>query len=206
MDLILTRKQYIKLLTEEKKTEVAKTMEDSSDFVRNVVNRVKKQYKIDYKFALSWGPAIGGFVGPIGQFLNGQFPEITENELFLIIFSLILTFFSDNKEKLNEALRLIKEKKLVTYFNIALSKSYDLKTSFTNFLESLNVAVSSLGNIMAYCFLIPLIGMLFKVRDMDFNYQDLEFFIKSIVAHRVALLTNASISEIVKKIILRFKS
>lgn len=206
MDIILTKTQYIKLLTEEKKTEVSKTIEDSSDFVRSVVNKVKKQYKLDYKFSLSWGPAIGGFVGPISQFLNGQFPEITENELFLIIFALILTFFSDNKEKLNKVLKLIKEKGLVTYFDIALSKAFDLKKAFINFLESLNVTVSTLGNLMAYCFLIPLTGLLFKVRDMDFNSQDLEFFIKAIVSHRIMLITNASISEVVKKIILRFRS
>ena len=108
MDIILSEHQYSKLLTEEKKSEVKQSFDESKKFVRDVVSDVKKQYKIDFSFALTWGAAIGGFVGPIARYMEGKYPNLSETDITLISFGIILTFFSSNKEKLNKVLQIIK--------------------------------------------------------------------------------------------------
>ena len=111
MDLILTESQFIKLLKEEKQEELHQVFNESKKFTKNLIKDVKNQYGLDFKFALTWGSVIGGFVGPISRYMEGKYTNLSQSEINLICFGIILTFFFDNKEKLKEVLEIIKEKK-----------------------------------------------------------------------------------------------
>lgn len=205
MDIILSEHQYSKLLTEEKKSEVKQSFDESKKFVRDVVSDVKKQYKIDFSFALTWGAAIGGFVGPIARYMEGKYPSLTHSDITLLSFACILTYFSSNKDKLSKVLDLIKEKKLVTYFQQMLMKSEDLKESFFGFLSSLNITFSKVGNMLAYTFLVPLVPMLKHVADMDLPKDQLDLLIKSIIGYAAVLTSSVVVRDVVEKIIKRFR-
>jgi len=205
MDIILSEHQYSKLLTEEKKSEVSQSVNESKKFVKDVISDVKKQYKIDFSFALTWGAAIGGFVGPIARYMEGKYPSLTHSDITLLSFACIVTYFSSNKEKLSKVLDLIKEKKLVTYLQQMLMKSEDLKESFFGFLSSLNITMSKVGNMLAYTFLVPLIPMLKHVADMDLPKDQLDLLIKSIIGYASVLTSSVVVRDFVEKIIKRFK-
>lgn len=205
MDIILSEHQYSKLLTEEKKSEVSQSVSESKKFVKDVITDIKTQYKIDFSFALTWGAAIGGFVGPIARYMEGKYPSLTHSDITLLSFACILTYFSSNKEKLSKVLDLIKEKKLVTYFQQMLMKSEDLKESFFGFLSSLNITMSKVGNMLAYTFLVPLVPMLKHIADMDLPKDQLDLLIKSIIGYAAVLTSSVVVRDVVEKIIKRFK-
>jgi hypothetical protein len=205
MDIILSEHQYSKLLTEEKKSEVSQSVNESKKFVKDVISDVKKQYKIDFSFALTWGAAIGGFVGPIARYMEGKYPSLTHSDITLLSFACILTYFSSNQKKLPKVLDLIKEKKLVTYFQQMLMKSEDLKESFFGFLSSLNITMSKVGNMLAYTFLVPLVPMLKHIADMDLPKDQLDLLIKSIIGYAAVLTSSVVVRDVVEKIIKRFK-
>lgn len=205
MDIILNEQQYSKLLTEEKKSEVKQSFDESKRFVKDVINDVKKQYKIDFSFALTWGAAIGGFVGPIARYMEGKYPSLSHSDITLLSFACILTYFSSNKEKLSKVLSLIKERKLITYFEQMLMKSEDLKESFFGFLSSLNITASKVGNMLAYTFLVPLVPMLKHVADMDLPKDQLDLLIKSIIGYATVLTSSVVVRDVVGKIIKRFR-
>lgn len=205
MDIILSEHQYSKLLTEEKKSEVSQSVSESKKFVKDVITDIKTQYKIDFSFALTWGAAIGGFVGPIARYMEGKYPSLTHSDITLLSFACILTYFSSNKDKLSKVLDLIKEKKLVTYFQQMLMKSEDLKESFFGFLSSLNITFSKVGNMLAYTFLVPLVPMLKHVADMDLPKDQLDLLIKSIIGYAAVLTSSVVVRDVVEKIIKRFR-
>ena len=205
MDIILSEHQYSKLLTEEKKSEVSQSVSESKKFVKDVISDIKTQYKIDFNFALTWGAAIGGFVGPIARYMEGKYPSLTHSDITLLSFACILTYFSSNKDKLSKVLDLIKEKKLVTYFQQMLMKSEDLKESFFGFLSSLNITFSKVGNMLAYTFLVPLVPMLKHVADMDLPKDQLDLLIKSIIGYAAVLTSSVVVRDVVEKIIKRFR-
>jgi hypothetical protein len=205
MDIILSEHQYSKLLTEEKKSEVSQSVSESKKFVKDVISDIKTQYKIDFSFALTWGAAIGGFVGPIARYMEGKYPSLTHSDITLLSFACILTYFSSNKDKLSKVLDLIKEKKLVTYFQQMLMKSEDLKESFFGFLSSLNITFSKVGNMLAYTFLVPLVPMLKHVADMDLPKDQLDLLIKSIIGYAAVLTSSVVVRDVVEKIIKRFR-
>lgn len=206
MNIILTETQYINLLKEEKENKLEETFSNSLNITRKIINDVKKQHKIDFTFALTWGSVIGGFVGPISRYLEGKYTNLSESDISLICFGIILTFFSDNKEKLQKVLQLIKEKGIITFFNLAISKAYDLKEAFTNFIESLNITFSKISNMMAYTFLVPLIPLLKNLVEMDLSEEQIDLVVKGIAHYSGLAISSSIIKTLVNKIIERFKS
>jgi hypothetical protein len=206
MNIILTESQYIKLLKEERENEIEQTFSNSADVARKIVNDVKKQHKIDFTFALTWGSVIGGFVGPISRYLEGTYPNLTESDITLICFGIILTFFSDNKEKLQKVLQLIKEKGIITFFDRAITKAYDLKDAFFDFIKSLNVTFSKISNMMAYTFLVPLVPLLKNLIELDLSGDQIDLIVKGIAHYSGLALSSSVIKSLVEKIIERFRS
>lgn len=206
MDIILTESQYINLLLEKNESKMAEVFQHSKNIAHKIFSDVKKQYGIDFTFLGTWGSVIGGFIGPITEYMSNRYPNLSEDDIILISFGIILTFFSSNKEKLNKVLQLIKEKNIVTFFDRALTKSYDLKEAFVGFIESLNITMSKVSNMIAYAFLIPLMPILKDLVDFDVSKDQLDLIVMGL-SHYTGLSVGAKLLEqLVQKILNRFKS
>lgn len=206
MDIILTESQYIKVLQESKENAMSDVFTDAKNFTKKIIKDVKKQFGIDFVFLGTWGSVIGGFVGPVSKYMSGRYPNLTETDITLISFGIILTFFSSNKDKLREVLELIKEKKLITFFDRALSKSYDLRDALFGFLESLNLTFSKVSNMIAYTFLVPLVPILKDLSDLSIGEKQIELLAMGIGHYLGGIFTSQMVYTLVKKVIDRFKS
>lgn len=206
MEIILTESQYIKLLLERNETKIASVFEKSKNITRKVLSDVKEQYKVDFTSAGTWGAVIGGFIGPIIEYMNDRYTNLSESDITLIAFGIILTFFSSNTEKLNKVLQLIKEKGIITFFDRAMLKAWDLKDAFFGFLESLNITMSKVSNMISYCFLIPLVPMLKEMVGFNLTQEQIDLIVVG-VTHWLGLSFGSKyIEQIVKSIIRRFKT
>lgn len=206
MKVVLSESQYLKVLTESKKAEVESVLSDSKRFTRKLMSDVKEQFGIDFSFAATWGSVIGGFAKPISDYLHGIHPELTDSQLSLIIFGIVLTFFSSSTEKLKTVLDIIKDKKLITFFNQGLMKAYDLRDSLFSFLESLNVTFSKVSNMIAYAFLIPITPLLYNVATMDLTQDQIELIAKSVGHWGGIVVPSKMLYAIVKRMIERFRT
>lgn len=206
MKIVLNESQYLRILSESKKVEVESALSDSKSFTRKLMSDVKEQFGIDFTFAATWGAVIGGFAKPISDYLHGLHPELTDSQLSLIIFGVVLTFFSSNTEKLKTVLEIIKDKKLVTFFNQALMKSYDLRDSLFSFLESLNLTFSKVSSMIAYAFLIPITPLLYNVATMDLTSDQIELLAKGVGHWGGVIIPSKVLYAIVKRMIERFRS
>jgi hypothetical protein len=206
MDIILTESQYLNLLVERNENKIFSVFEKSRDFAKKIFNDVKKQFGIDFTFLGTWGSVIGGFSGPIASYLEGHYTNLDKQDITLITFGIILTFFSSNKEKLNKVLQLIKEKGIVTFFDRALLKAYDLRDAFFGFLESLNLTMSKVSNMLAYCFLIPLVPLLKELADLNLSKDQVDLVVSGIGHYAAVSGMSKVIESMVSSILKRFKS
>jgi len=205
MDLILTESQFIKLLKEQQEKEISGIFEKSRDFTKKFLKDVKKQYGIDFTFLLTWGSVIGGFVGPISNYMEDRYSNLSESDITLICFGITLTFFSSNKEKLHKVLEIIKEKKLITFFDRAILKSYELRDAMFNFLDSLNITFSKVSNMIAYTFLIPLVPLLKDISDLDLSEQQVNLIVTGVSHYTGGIFASNLLTTLIDKIIKRFK-
>jgi hypothetical protein len=206
MEIILTESQLQRILLEQGNDQIKNEFDESKKFIKSVVSYVKKQHKIDFSFAATWGAALGGFARPVSDYLHGIDPNLSEGNIKLIVFGIILTFFSTNTEKLGKVLDIIKEKGLITYFEMALRKSYDLRDAFIDFLKSLNLTFSKVSNMLAYAFLIPVVPLLENVFGSGLSDAQEQLFIDGILHYSSTMVGSSIIYEIIKRMIKRFKN
>jgi hypothetical protein len=120
----------------------------------------QRMMKFDLKFLLTWSATIGGFMGPLTQYIKDQNVEITEANINLIVVGVCATLFYNNEKLVAELVSKIKEEGLLPVFESALQKGDELRSALMRFLESIGLTVGNLFAIASFTFLIPIIGIL----------------------------------------------
>ena len=205
MKIIVTKSQYKKLIIESTEKNLETKLDGLKNFFDRTNKEIKEQVKSDISFLTTWGVTIAGFVQPIEEFLKGEFPSLSTTNLALLSTGIILTYYTSNKEMLSKVLKKIEEDGLIFEFESMLKIARKLKSVFLNFIDSLAIPISKIGNMMAYTFLIPIIPELFEIAQGigDYDYNDIINRVLMFVSiNGLSILTKKLIKEIVK----RFKS
>ena len=206
MKIIITENQKNSLLTESVSDKISKSYMAMKKFTEDVLMETTKVTGIDFGFLLSWGATIGGLMMPIEQFIKGEYPELTTTDLSLLITGVMVTYYSSNKKALSELLKQIKEKKLTDIFNEMLGTASNLKDTFLSFVESLNITMSRLSNMMAYTFLIPILPQLYEMAQSGYDQNFVNQMIKRLLSYGVIIGSSVVIRELIKKIVDRFRN
>jgi hypothetical protein len=206
MKIVITESQKSIILSENIGLGINTKLKDMKIFTKNVLNSTKNQTGLDLKFLLTWGSTIGGFMGPIARYMEDKSPSLTDADIALISTGIILTYYNENKEKLIKVLDKIEERKLISEFDDALSIADVLKNKFLNFIESLGVTISSIGNMMAYTFLIPLLPEIYSLVQDTGKNVDVNMMVERIMNYGIVTASAIFVKELVIKIVERFRS
>ena len=206
MDFLINESQLRTILQEQDQSKMSDYMRELYSFTSNVVNKAKKTYGLNLKFLLTWGASVGGLVMPLDNFIKSGRFDITEEQATLILIGVICTYFYDNAKTLKVILSKIKEEGLEEIFNEVLLKSKNLKDSFTRFIKSTKVTLNSSLDIISYAFLIPIIVDIQSLATSDVDVQTISMKIaKRLVASGVVLVGQLVLTDMLKKIIKKFK-
>jgi hypothetical protein len=205
MEFLITESQLKLILQEQDQSKMSDYMKEMYSYTKNLVEKSKKIYGLNLKLLLTWGASIGGFVLPLDNFIKtGRF-ELNDVEQTLILIGIACSVFYDNSRTLKLIYKKIKENGLEDVFKEVLVKSKNLKSSFSRFLSSVNVTVSSSLDLLAYSFLIPIIT---DILDASVNGGDIEIMSKTIakrlIASGVVIVSQVFLSETIKKLIKKF--
>lgn len=205
MKVLISQNQYKHLVLESTNSKVTNELEKMKSFTKNLLVKTKKQLGFDLKFLLTWGATIGGLMTPVSDFISGEYPELSDTDLTLLMTGCVLTYFTDNRDKLKIVLEKIKQEGLVKVFDVMLSKTNELKNTFLSFVESLSISTHSLSNMLAYTFLIPILPQLYDMSVSGFNNNDINEITKRIVLFFGSTVSGITIKEIISKIVGKFK-
>ena len=205
MEFLITESQLKLILQEQDQSKMSDYMKEMYSYTKNLVDKSKKIYGLNLKLLLTWGASIGVFVLPLDNFIKtGRF-ELNDVEQTLILIGIACSIFYDNSRTLKLIYKKIKEHGLEDVFKEVLVKSKNLKSSFSRFLSSANVTVSSSLDLLAYSFLIPIIT---DILDASVNGGDIEIMSKTIakrlIASGVVIVSQVFLSEAIKKLIKKF--
>lgn len=206
MKVIINENQKKLILSESISGKLSTSIKNMEKFTKDIVTECKKTTGIDFSFLLSWGATLGGLFIPVTEFIKGEHPELTSTEISLLITGAMVTYYSSNKEMLGKLLNKIKEKGLVEIFDEVLESTQTLKETFLSFIESLNVTTSKLSNMLAYTFLIPILPKLFELSQMRYDQDIINEIVKRLIGYGIVIVSSVTLTEIVNKIIKRFRS
>lgn len=193
-----------KLLFEEVNERVKEVQEDGMEFTKKVVNDVQENTSLNLKMMLTWGASIGGFMGPVMQFLNGQYPELTQKDASLIAVGIASVIFFQEKPFVKSLIEKIKEQDLEEAFKSGAVKANQLKTALVEFLKSLNVMTFSISNMLSYAFLVPIIPMIYDaVSEGVWDMKDAEMLTKSLVSFGFITISGNFLKRLIDTVVKR---
>lgn len=206
MEFLINEQQLKVILQEQKESKMTDYMKELHSFTTEVVNRVMKKYEINLKMLMTWGTAVGGLMMPLDVFLRtGKF-DLSDPQRYLICAGVAAVLFFDNKRVVNKIIKKLKEEDLEEVFDVALNKASELKNTFFEFLESLNLSISTFVDIMAYTFLLPILTDIHAVASRASDVNEAAFLISErLLASGVIASGGALMNTIIKKLIKRFR-
>ena len=87
----------------------------------------------------------------------------------------------------------------------AKDKSSELYKTFVSFVQSLNVQIHKMTNILSYTFIIPILPMLWDVaKSGQFNYQETTEIATRLVGFAVITVSGIVLKNLMWKMIKRF--
>lgn len=206
MKIIITESQQKVLITERFSDELSDSLKNMKEFTKKVFDESKTITGLDFSFLLSWGATLGGLMMPVSQFIENKYPELTSTDISLLITGAIASYFSSNKKMLSKLLDQIKEKGLVNIFDEVLESTFLLKNTFLEFIDSLNITISKMSNMLAYTFLIPILPKLFEMSQMGYDQDIINEMVKRLLGYGIVVVSSVTLKQIIMKILNRFKS
>jgi hypothetical protein len=193
-----------KLLFEEVNERVKEVQEDGMEFTKKVVNDVQENTSMNLKMMLTWGASIGGFMGPVMQYLNGEYPDITQKDASLIAVGIASVIFFQEKPFVKSLIEKIKEQDLEEAFKTGAMKANQLKGALADFLKSLNVITFSVSNMLSYAFLVPIIPMIYDaVAEGVWDINDAEMLTKSLVSFGLITISGNFLKRLIDTVVKR---
>jgi hypothetical protein len=206
MDFLINEQQLRIILQEQDKSKMTDYMKELYSFTTDVVNKVSKKYELNLKMLMTWGTAVGGLLMPLDRFLKSGNFDISDSERFLILAGVASIIFFENKRVVSKVIRKIKEEGLEEVFDISLNKAVELKNTFFEFLNSLNISLSTFVDIMAYSFLLPILTDIHAVATNVTDVNEAAMMIsKRLIASGVIAAGGTLLNSIIRKLIKRFK-
>jgi hypothetical protein len=207
MKIIITEQQKRIIITESTGEELGNLIKQNTERVKKIVNEAQDQIGMNLQFLLTWGAGIGGFMGPVEDFVRGKYPEIDENELVLILIGIIATYFIDNKKIVTKIYTKIQEDGLSGIFDRILKKTDTLRNTFIEFIDSLGLTFHKITNMLSYTFIIPILPMIYQmVEDGSTENVDLKQLAIRIISFTGLTLSGIIFKELLSKLVIRFKS
>jgi len=195
-----------KIISEGVEDNVKSSLQKLFDFVVDIIKKSEEYYGLNVKFLVTWGASLGGMILPLKQWIEGEYPELNEKQIVLLLVGIACNYFYDNEKFIRGILDKIKEEGLEDTFKEVLIKSRNLRDSFFNFMKSANVTLGSTLELVTYSFLIPIITDIQSAITEGSDIQTTAMTIaKRLVASGVVLTGQIALTETIKKIIKKFQ-
>ena len=204
MRIIITETQKRIILRESNGEEIKNTIKTNTEKIEKIIKESKEQIGVNLEFLLTWGAGIGGFMGPVEDFIQGRFPNLSETEFLLLMTGVIATYFVKSKKTLTKIYNKIKEKNLDNKFESTLKKSDSLYQSFLDLVESLNLTIHNLSNMLSYTFIIPILPNILSMVENE-SSLDISTLTKRIIGFIGVTIAGVSIKEFISKIISKLR-
>jgi hypothetical protein len=206
MKIIITESQKKILLIESSGEQMGNIIKQNAEKVKKIIQEAQGQIGMNLQFLLTWGAGIGGFMGPVEDFVRGNYPDIDESELVLISIGVIATYFIENKKIVTKIYNKIQEEGLSRVFDRILKKTDTLYQTFIDFIDSLGVTFHRITNMLSYTFIIPLIPMIYQMATDNLSDEfDLKQLAIRIISFAGLTLSGIIFRELLSKMVRIFE-
>ena len=173
MNVVISESQYKVLLNEKFNIELKSITNFYKKLVNKIVGDVANKYKFNVRMALIYGAGIGALMNPVEKYLSGEFPGLEQWQISALVISAISVVYYNSKDYI-KLKKELEEQGLTDELDVAVKKTEQLKDKFANMLNIVGLSVYTAKDILAYTFLLPVLGMLVNVIS-NFGIDSVQF-------------------------------
>ena len=96
--IIITEQQRRVILREMANEEMDKTIGENDHLMKRIAKQASDQINFDLSILATFSMSIGGLMGPVEQFLSGEYPTVSPMEKSLILAGIAFQYIIDNKK------------------------------------------------------------------------------------------------------------
>lgn len=200
MKVLITEEQYQIILNERIGDKINSILKRLDSLAKKIISDVNKQFGISTKFALTYGAGIGALMEPVEKYLNSEFTGLEPWQVSSLIIAALSIVYFEGKEY-DKMKKDIDNQGLSDELKSAVGKVNQLKVKFSDMLNILGVSVYRAGDILAYTFLLPILGMLINVVN-TFGVESVEFnkLMQTLLSSGLITVSSVVFRDVVQKI------
>jgi hypothetical protein len=155
---------------------------------------------------LTWGASVAGLIMPLDNYIRSGRFNFSENQITLILVGVGMMLFYNTRKVTSKVIEKIREEKLEGVFQVLLRKATELKVSFVDFMDALNVTLGNFLEVVSYSFLIPIITDIQKIAQKTSSISEAAAMIaQRLIASGVIVVGAQALTSLIKKLLKKFK-
>lgn len=180
------------------------------------IKEVGQQIKGSINFLSSWGAGISGFIGPIEDYIRGEFPTLSDQDVYLLLVAIVSLIFFKEKDATEQIKKIVKERKIESdgkkislgkILSSVLPKAEKLCDTTKKFLVSLGYVVSRMTAILAFSFLSPIIpGIITFLSSGSIEFGDIDEIVTRLLSFVTLTMTYTAMDKFMKRLYKRVAS
>jgi hypothetical protein len=154
---------------------------------------------------LIWGAGVGGVMAPLNDFImSGNF-NLNEFQVASILCATSAILFNESKSTIKTLVDHIKKQGIFEVFSQVLKKGTKLRQTFFKFIESLNMTLYTISNIMSYSFIIPILPIIWEMSQSGIKGNDVKEIIVRLMSFGLVSVSGNALKELITKLVARFR-
>jgi hypothetical protein len=205
MKVVLTESQYRAILLNESRDEFTNYLSNLKEFAETVITKTEQDLKINLNMLLIWGAGVGGVMAPLNDFImSGNF-NLNEFQVASILCATSAILFNESKSTIKTLVDHIKKQGIFEVFSQVLKKGTKLRQTFFKFIESLNMTLYTISNIMSYSFIIPILPIIWEMSQSGIKGNDVKEIIVRLMSFGLVSVSGNALKELITKLVARFR-
>jgi hypothetical protein len=190
----------------ESRDEFTNYLSNLKEFAETVITKTEQDLKINLNMLLIWGAGVGGVMAPLNDFImSGNF-NLNEFQVASILCATSAILFNENKSVIKTLVDHIKKQGIFEVFSQVLKKGTKLRQTFFKFVESLNMTLYTISNIMSYSFIIPILPIIWEMSQSGIKGNEVKEIIVRLMSFGLVSVSGNALKELITKLVARFRN
>jgi len=164
---------------------------------KSIVNDFDKTWDLNLKLLSTWGAALGGVMLPMKNWIEQKYPELSYEQVILVLMGSIISFFYDNEYFISAIVKKIKKEGLMEEFKQSTIVSQKLINSLTSLLNEMNYFGNDNVDYLSFAYVLPMLEDLKK----EISIDNLDAVSNRIYNSGVVLTNKSNIKFFLRKLI-----
>lgn len=164
---------------------------------KKVLNDFEENWDLNLKLLSTWGAALGGIMLPMKNWIEQKYPDLSYEQVILVLMGSIISFFYDNEYFINAIVKKIKKEDLLEELKQSTIVSQRLISTLTTLLNKMNFFGSDNVDYLSFAYVLPMLEDLKK----EISIDNLDSVSNQIYNSGVVLTNKSNIKFFLRKLI-----